>query len=71
MSPFECRFDPLSLSRLPFSLQFYLISIILLIFDVEIATILPIIEMDYFCSFLINYNSFIFFIILLLGLYVE
>nr|YP_010535525.1 NADH dehydrogenase subunit 3 [Ornithodoros erraticus]UYB78281.1 NADH dehydrogenase subunit 3 [Ornithodoros erraticus] len=40
-SPFECGFDPFSLTRSAFSLRFFMISIIFIIFDIEIIVILP------------------------------
>nr|AAT85380.1 NADH dehydrogenase subunit 3 [Bemisia sp. PB-2004] len=40
-STFECGMDLMSQLRLPFSLHFYFISIVFLIFDVELMLILP------------------------------
>nr|YP_010943495.1 NADH dehydrogenase subunit 3 [Tonna galea]WLS55628.1 NADH dehydrogenase subunit 3 [Tonna galea]WNO19567.1 NADH dehydrogenase subunit 3 [Tonna galea] len=71
-SPFECGFDPIKSARLPFSLRFFLLAIIFLIFDVEIVLLLPVLSsmMNIF-SVELMIGSFIFLVVLIVGLFHE
>nr|WAP91514.1 NADH dehydrogenase subunit 3 [Grimpoteuthis sp.] len=71
-SPFECGFDPSSYTRSPFSMRFFLLAVIFLIFDIEIILIIPII-LNIINSPSISQMSstMIFLFILLLGLLHE
>ena len=41
LSPYECGFEPFSDSRMEFDVRFYLVAILFIIFDLEIAFLFP------------------------------
>nr|AQP28689.1 NADH dehydrogenase subunit 3 [Microcerotermes sp. E TB-2017] len=71
-SPFECGFDPKNSARLPFSSRFFLIAVIFMIFDVEIALLLPM-PVTMMTSNIKSWMiiSTVFLLILIIGLYHE
>ncbi|XP_076248064.1 uncharacterized protein LOC143187730 [Calliopsis andreniformis] len=68
-TPFECGFDPLSNARMPFSNQFFIVTLLFLIFDVEIIIVIPVTLIINYSYLIIIRIIFIFvLIILILGL---
>nr|YP_010586452.1 NADH dehydrogenase subunit 3 [Paduniella communis]UZZ44253.1 NADH dehydrogenase subunit 3 [Paduniella communis] len=66
-STFECGFNPNSKSRLPFSIHFFIITMLFLIFDIEITILLPFLLTMNNCNMFNYMLMFYFFLIILIA----
>nr|YP_009379685.1 NADH dehydrogenase subunit 3 [Gammarus fossarum]ARQ82004.1 NADH dehydrogenase subunit 3 [Gammarus fossarum] len=72
LTPFECGFDPSKKARTPFSLRFFMITILFLIFDVELVLMLPLgLLMEHSNPFLILCAGMVLIHLICLGLLHE
>nr|YP_009158767.1 NADH dehydrogenase subunit 3 [Crella elegans]AKO90224.1 NADH dehydrogenase subunit 3 [Crella elegans] len=71
VSVYECGFDPFGSSRVPFSVKFFLVGILFLIFDLEISFLFPWCVVLSQISLLGVWIMYLFLIILTLGLIYE
>jgi len=70
-SAYECGFDPFEDTRAMFDVRFYLVAILFIIFDIEIAFLFPWATVLFSIGFL-GFISMIFFLfILLIGFFYE
>jgi NADH-quinone oxidoreductase subunit A len=70
-SVYECGFQPFYNSRIPFNVHFYIIAILFLIFDVEIAFLYPWFIVNRYCGLFGLFIFILFIFILFIGFLYE
>ena len=70
-SGYECGFDPFSDARDPFNIKFYLVSILFIIFDVEMIFFFPWVLCQEYASLAGFFSMYIFFFVFIFGFFYE
>jgi NADH:ubiquinone oxidoreductase subunit 3 (subunit A) len=70
-SPYECGFNPFEDAREPFEIQFYLVAILFIIFDLEISFLIPWVVVFRFVGFFGYFMVIFFLLILTIGFIYE
>lgn len=70
-SGYECGFDPFNDARDPFYIQFYIIALLFIIFDIEVIFFVPFIASLPYISPIGYYFMIIFILLLIVSLYHE
>uniref|UniRef100_UPI00300222C9 NADH dehydrogenase subunit 3 n=1 Tax=Ammophila clavus TaxID=2594619 RepID=UPI00300222C9 len=60
ISPYECGFDPFNSPRIYFSFSFFIISVLFILFDIEVALLLPILKTWNIFNYMYINNSWMF-----------
>jgi NADH-quinone oxidoreductase subunit A len=71
LSAYECGFESYGDARIPFDVKFYLVAILFIIFDIEIAYFFPWCLVAFNLTFEGFFNTFIFLFILTIGFIYE
>lgn len=71
LSPYECGMDTIGTAREKFNIQFYLVAILFLIFDIEVIFLFPFVSVLYSISLFGFWIGTIFIFILTIGFIYE
>ena len=69
--PYECGFNPIYQTGNPFSIRFFTVAILFLLFDLEVVILFPWVRTHVYSSYITTFIILIFFFALTLGLVYE
>lgn len=71
ITSYECGFEPFGDSRAPVSVQFYVVALLFLLFDLELIFMFPWVLSLKYITFAGNFSMFLFLLAFVLGMWFE